>query len=360
MMRATPSTDPPGGNGTMTVTVRVGKSCADARPGANERTSARAKSLMRLIETPIHRSGMTSLKRARIAAAVDQQALAGNVTRMHRAKKRAKGTELGEFAVALGRAGLGAFAEQLNEGLAGAFEHAANVSVLGVAVEEARQQIVDGHVVCGGLSRETGGEADQAGACAVREAELALRDFHAARYDVDDAAETARHHAVHGEPHHLDRAEHHVVERGDPIVTGPVAKVAGQWTLRIVDQDIGPGAGGECRGAACRRGQVAGNRCDLDTGRLRDFGAAAFEYVAGPRHDDEIDAGLSQRQRAGFAEAAARAAHQRGLAGDAEVQVTPLRSFPRRRIPATARLTWVPASAGTSGRKIRPRRPTGA
>ena len=46
---------------------------------------------------------------------------------------------------------------------------------------------------------------DQAGARAVREPELGLRNFHAARNDIEDAAEAARHHAVDGEPHHFDR-----------------------------------------------------------------------------------------------------------------------------------------------------------
>src|ERR1700722_8872500 len=179
-MRATPSTDPPGGNGTMTVTVRVGRSCADTAPGAKAKGIAKAVIFKRRIGSPIRCPATTGSESARIASAVDQQALAGNVTRMHGAKKRAKSAELGRVAVALRRAGFGAFAEQLIERLAGAFEHAANVPMLGVAVENARQQIVDGDVVRCSLPCEAGGEADQARPRAVRQPKLALRDFHAA------------------------------------------------------------------------------------------------------------------------------------------------------------------------------------
>ena len=100
-------------------------------------------------------------------------------------------------------------------------------------------------------------EADQPGARAVRQAELELRNLHAARHDVDDAAEAARHHAVDGEPDHLDGAQHHGVERRDPVVPRPVAEVAGQRAVGVVEQDVGRGTGRERRGASLRRGDVA-------------------------------------------------------------------------------------------------------
>ena len=56
---------------------------------------------------------------------------------------------------------------------------------------------------------------------------LKLSDLGAARGDVDDAAEFARHHPVDGCPHHLDRREHHGVERGEPVGTRVIAEVAG-------------------------------------------------------------------------------------------------------------------------------------
>ena len=165
------------------------------------------------------------------------------------------------------------------------------------------------------------GEADQAGAGAVRQAELDLRDFHAARDDIDDAAEAARHHAVDREPHHLDRAEHHVVERCDPVVARPVVEIAGQRPLGVVHQDIGLRTGADRGGAAGGRGQIGGDGVNFDAGRLRDLSAGPLQHVAGARNDGEVDAFSRQRQRAGLAEPAARAAHQRGFASDAEVHV---------------------------------------
>src|SRR5262245_43863855 len=125
------------------------------------------------------------------------------------AEKRAVGAELGRAAVASGRSGGGALAPNLVEALAARVtallvEHAADVLTLRVAVEDARQQVVDGDVAADGLTRQPADEADQPRARAVRQAELVLRDLHAARDDVEDAAEAARQHAVDGEADHLD------------------------------------------------------------------------------------------------------------------------------------------------------------
>ena len=193
------------------------------------------------------------------------------------------------------------------------------MAVLGVAVENARQEIVDRDVARRRLPREAADEADQAGAGAVRQPKLGLRNLHAARHDVDDAAEAARHHAVDGEPHHLDRAQHHVVERGDPVVARPVAEIARQRTLRIVDQDIGRRTGADRGGAAGGRGEVGRDSDNLHAGRLRDLGAGAFQHIAGARNDREVDAFPRQRERAGLAETPARAADQRAFASYAEV-----------------------------------------
>src|SRR5580658_7195028 len=123
---------------------------------------------------------------------------------------RAKGAEFGRIAVALGRARRGALAKNLLECLVGAFEHAADVAVLGVTVENAWQEIVDGDVARRRLPGEAAGETDQAGPGAVRQSKLGLRDFYAARHDVDYPPKPARGHAVDREAHHLDRAQHHV------------------------------------------------------------------------------------------------------------------------------------------------------
>ena len=110
------------------------------------------------------------------------------------------------------------------------------------------------------LPRKAGREADQAGARAVRQAELELRDLHAARHDVDDAAEAARHHAVDGEPHHLDVAQHHGVDRRDPVVARPGAEIARQPAVGIVHQDVGLRAGLERGLAPLRRRDVGRDR----------------------------------------------------------------------------------------------------
>src|SRR5712691_2559197 len=126
-----------------------------------------------------------------IAPAVDQQVLAGDEAGMLRAQERAIGPELGRPPVAPGRIGLGPRAPELVEALAGLLEQAAHVLALGAAVEDAGEQVVDGHVAPDGLPREAADEADEAGARAVRQPELELRDLHAARHDVEDAAEAA-------------------------------------------------------------------------------------------------------------------------------------------------------------------------
>jgi hypothetical protein len=146
-----------------------------------------------------------------------------------------------------------------------------------------------------------------------------LRNFHAARHDVDYPPKPARGHAVDREPHHLDRAQHHVIERGNPIVARPVAEIAGQRPLRIVHQDIGPRTSSDRGCAAVRRGEVGGDGDNFYAGRLRNLGAGAFQHVAGAGNDREIDAFPRQRQRAGLAETAAGAADQRAFASYAEV-----------------------------------------
>src|SRR4029077_13958908 len=100
---------------------------------------------------------------------------------MGRTEKRAERAEFCRIAVALRRARRSAFAEDLVECLAGAFEHAANMAVLGVAVEYARQEIVDGDIACCRLPGETAGKADQAGTGAVRQPKLGFRACAAAR-----------------------------------------------------------------------------------------------------------------------------------------------------------------------------------
>src|SRR5262249_47365420 len=121
-----------------------------------------------------------------IAPSVDQQILAGDEAGVLRAQKRAIGAELVRPTVAPGGIGLGAPAPQLLKCLAGRLQHGADVRSLRVAVEDSRQEVVDGDVAGGGLSRKPGGETDEPGTRAIRQTELQLRHLHAARDDVDD------------------------------------------------------------------------------------------------------------------------------------------------------------------------------
>src|SRR5467141_2423632 len=99
---------------------------------------------------------------------------------MLRAQKCAIGAELLWPAKAPSRVGRRAFPPNFLEALAARFQQSAHVLALRVAVENARQQIVDGHVACDGLARKPGDEADQPGARRVGEAELDLGNLHAA------------------------------------------------------------------------------------------------------------------------------------------------------------------------------------
>src|SRR5262249_21323621 len=123
--------------------------------------------------------------RPRIAAAVDQQVLTGDEAGVGGAQECAISAELGRAAVAARRVGGGALAPELLEARAAALQQRAHMPLLGVAVEDAGQQIVDGDVARHRLAGEPADEADQARAGAVRERELELRNLHAARDDVD-------------------------------------------------------------------------------------------------------------------------------------------------------------------------------
>ena len=182
---------------------------------------------------------------------------------------------------------------------------------LRAAVEDARQQIVDGDVAGDGLPRKPGDETHEPGARAVGKTELQLRHLHAARDNVDDTAEAARHHAVHGETHHFDGGKHHRVQGGDPIVPRPIVEVARQRAVGVVEQDIGLRTGGKRSRASRAAGNIGGNRADLDAGRRRDLRAGFFQRVASARDNGHVHALLRERERAGAPQAAARPGQKR-------------------------------------------------
>src|SRR5262249_37198980 len=90
--------------------------------------------------------GIMLLKRAGIAASVDQQFLSRNVARMRRAEKGEIGAELLGPPIAPGGTGGGALPPDLIERLTEIVEHALDVALLRVAVEDAGQDVVDGDI----------------------------------------------------------------------------------------------------------------------------------------------------------------------------------------------------------------------
>src|SRR5205823_6835938 len=103
-------------------------------------------------------------ERPRIGAAVQQQVLAGNVTRLRAAQVGAGIAEFLDAAEAARRVRLGAGLAQLLVALAARLGVELEVRAQPVGVERAGQQVVDGHVVAHGLARQPGDEAGEAGA----------------------------------------------------------------------------------------------------------------------------------------------------------------------------------------------------
>src|SRR5438034_42297 len=105
---------------------------------------------------------------------------------MGRTEIGAISTQFRRPAIAPGRIGPRPFIPDLIERFFGLAEHALDVMTLRVAVEDARQQVVDGDVVRHGLAGKSGDEANEARTRAVGEAEFELRYFHAPGDNVDD------------------------------------------------------------------------------------------------------------------------------------------------------------------------------
>src|SRR5262245_8033449 len=106
--------------------------------------------------------------RPRIASSVDQQILAGDETGVLGAEEGAIGPEFGWAPVTPCRIGFGACVPELVEALAARSQHRIDVRALRAAVEDSRQQIVDGDVAGDGLAGKACDEAHESRACAVR------------------------------------------------------------------------------------------------------------------------------------------------------------------------------------------------
>jgi hypothetical protein len=98
--------------------------------------------------------------------------------------------------------------------------------------------------VLGGGSGETCDQIGQAGARAVGQGEHCDWHFHRVRRDIDNAAESARDHAVQRRLDQRDRRKHVAVERLDPVVALELSEISGRRPTGIVDENVGGGANG--------------------------------------------------------------------------------------------------------------------
>ena len=185
------------------------------------------------------------------------------------------------------------------------------------------------------------------------------RHAHRAGSDVDDAAEAARDHPIQRCFDQFDGRQHVGVDRGDPVLTQPVAEIPRWRTARVVYQNIGLGAGSE-RGLTARlRRYVRDDRSYRDRTRVADLFCRLFESLDAPRHDGDISALARQSQRAGTAQAFTGGAYQRRSTFDTQIHVKsalavviskPERNsrgiVPRRPVPRiVVRVAWIKWSA---------------
>src|SRR5262249_41130422 len=101
------------------------------------------------------------------------------------------------------------------------------------------------------------------------------------------------------------------------------AKIAGQRTVGVVEEDIRFGTGGQRRGAALRRRYVGCDSGDFDIARGADLGRSALQGVTAARDDGHVHTLARDGERAGAAEPAAGAAQQSAPVADAELHGCP-------------------------------------
>ena len=171
------------------------------------------------------------------------------------------------------------------------------------------------------FARDAGDETGEAGARAVGQSQGLDRRFHRARGDVDDAAELARDHMVDGGLDHFDRCDHVHIQRGNPGIAVPVAKIPRRRAACVVDQDVRLRASREHRGATGLGCDVGGDRDDLDAGGGANFLSGFLERFLAPRGDDQVHAFARERERAGASQALARCAHQCGFAANSHIHL---------------------------------------
>jgi hypothetical protein len=82
-------------------------------------------------------------------------------------------------------------------------------------------------------------------------------------------------------------AQHHGVERVDPILARPAAEIARQAAVGIVDEDVGLGARRDRRRTALRCRDVGSDRRDRNAARRCDLLRRRRERRAASRDDGQ-------------------------------------------------------------------------
>ncbi|EMP77871.1 cell wall surface anchor family protein [Burkholderia pseudomallei MSHR1043] len=258
-------------------------------------------------------------KCAGIRAAVEQPVLPGDVARMDTAEERARRAELVRRAEALRRNFLRAPRAQLVDGRALRLRRRGERRRDPVGVEEARQQVVDRHVVLGHLAREPRDEAREPRARAVGQREHVDRRLHGRARDVDDAPEAARDHPVDARADQLDRREHVRLERANPVVVREIAEVARRRAARVRHENVRLRACGERRRAPLGRRDVARDGRHVGARRRANIGRGGLERLARARDDHEPRALGGERLRATAPKPLAGRAHERGPSCDSQI-----------------------------------------
>src|SRR5438552_12002352 len=263
--------------------------------------------------------GLPGSERSRVRPAVDEEVLPRDEARVRAADEGAELAELRRIAEAAGGVGPVAVTHDLLDSPAARLRLNGDGRAQPVSVEGPREEVVDRDVVADGLAREPRDEAREPGARSVREPQDVDGVLHGARRDIDDAAEAASDHAVHGRLDQEDRRDHVRVERLDPGVAVPLAEVAGRRTARVVDEDVGRRAGREPRRARGLGRDVAGDGGHADARGVADLFRGRLEHVLRAGHHRDVHALAGERHSARLSQPTARGADDRVPALDPEV-----------------------------------------
>ena len=185
---------------------------------------------------------------------------------------------------------------------------------------QARQHVVDRHIVGDEFARDRGARRGQGGARAVAMREADLRELHEAHGDVDDAPEAALGHPLGDALDQAERRERVLVVPAQPILAGERAEIGGGLPAPgIGDQDVRLGAGREHRFARRLGGEIAGHDRHLGAVRGADLLRGRLERRAGARDQRQRDALTRQAEGAGATQPFGCRADDCLATGDAEI-----------------------------------------